>query len=177
RVAAGVAGGGGDDLVELGQPVWWHVGCGHRPAVGFGADELNRARADDAEPEADVVRGTGTRPDAWYLVVGALVAVGFTGPAGADDVDGLAERAAGLPGAAAGAAHSGDPVGERSRAEAELEAAAAEHVDGGGLLGEHDRRAQRQVGDVGEQVHVPGPGGQPGDQGEGVGEVVVVGMV
>ncbi len=54
---------------------------------------------------------------------------------------------------------------------------AAEHVDGGGLLGEHGGRAQWQVGDVGEQVHMPGPGGQPGDQGERVGEAVVVGMV
>ena len=72
--------------------------------------------------------GRGTGPDAGQFVVGAPVAVGFAGPAGADDVDGLAERAAGLPGGAAGTAHPGDPVGECSLAEAELEAAAAEHV-------------------------------------------------
>src|SRR5580704_13597411 len=94
RVAARVAGSAGDDPVEFGQPLWWHVGCGHRPAVGLGADELDGARPEDAEPQADVVRGPGARPGGWYLIVGALVAVGLTGPAGADDVDGLTECAA-----------------------------------------------------------------------------------
>jgi hypothetical protein len=101
----------------------------------------------------------------------------LAGPAGADDVDRFAERPACLPGRAVGTAHAGDRVDEPASAEAELEPAAAEDVDGRGLLGEHRRRTQRQVGHVGEEVHIAGLRGQPGDLGKRVDETGVVRMV
>jgi hypothetical protein len=80
-------------------------------------------------------------------------------------------------GTAAGAAHAGDRVGEAARAEAELETAAAEDVDGRGLLGKHRRWPQRQVDHIGEEVDRTGPRGEPGDLGEGIDETGVVRMV
>ena len=57
------------------------------------------------------------------------------GPGGPDDVYRLAQRLAGLAGGAARAAQARDPVMERARAEPQLEAAAAEDIDGGCLHG------------------------------------------
>ena len=69
-----------------------------------------------------------------------------------DHVDRLLERLQGLSRRARRAAHGGDPVPEGARAETELEAPAREHVERGGLLGEHRRVAERQVGDVREEA-------------------------
>src|SRR5258708_20673025 len=82
------------------------------------------------------------------LVVGAVVAERLSGPGGPDDVDGLAERRPRLPGRAAGPSHPGDLLGDGTGAEAELEAAAAEDVDHGRLLGAQPRRPHPPVGHV-----------------------------
>src|SRR5260370_469926 len=114
-----------------------------------------------AEPQPDVVRGARPGPDVRGLVIGAVVAERLPGPGGADDVDGLAERHARLRGRAARASQAGDRLGEGAGAEAELEPAAAEHVDRGRLPGEHGRWAQRQGGHLGEEGEPAGPAPPP----------------
>jgi hypothetical protein len=66
---------------------------------------------------------------------------------------------------------------EAAGAEAELEPAAAEQVEAGGGLGQHRRRPQRQVGDVGEDADPLGGGGDHGQQRPGVDEPTLVGVV
>jgi hypothetical protein len=79
----------------------------------------------------------GRRPGLQFLhlVVLSVVSELLPGPAALDDVDGLAQRLPRLPYAAPRAAHAGDPVPECARADPQLEPAAAEQVDGGGLFG------------------------------------------
>ena len=90
---------------------------------------------------------------------------------------GLLQRGDGLAGGELAAAVRADGVPEGPRAEAEGGAAAAEQVEAGDALGEHGRRAQRQVRHVRRQMH---PGGLPGEhrqQGPGVQEAGLVGVV
>ena len=69
-------------------------------------------------------------------------------PGGADDVDGLRQRVDALTGRQLLAAVGRDRVPERARAKAELDPAAAEDVQRRHAPGQHDWRAQRQVGHV-----------------------------
>ena len=170
RVAARGQRGVVDDAVQPGQPLRRDVGRGYRPAIRLRADQRHRPRPAHAEPQPDRVRGRRAGLHVRGRIAAALEAVRRTGPAGPDDVDRLAERGDRLGRGAPRAAHPGDAVAERARAQAELEPPAAEHVDGGRLLGQHGRRPERQVGHVGEEVHPAGPRGQPGDQAERVHE-------
>ena len=62
-------------------------------------------------------------------------------------------------------------------AEPELDPAAAEDVEAGGAAGEHDRRAQRQVGDVGRDADVGGRRRDDRQQRPGVEEARLVRVV
>jgi hypothetical protein len=67
-----------------------------------------------------------------------------------------------LAGAEPPAAHRGDGVRKATRAEAELEATAAEDVQGGGGPGEHGGWSQRQAEHVAGQPDALGAGGHKG---------------
>ena len=62
-----------------------------------------------------------------------------------------------------------------AHADAEVEAAVGEHVDGGGGLGQHDRAPQRGDEDVGAEAQVLGDGTDGGEHGERL-EPVAVGV-
>jgi hypothetical protein len=74
-------------------------------------------------------------------------------------------------------AHRGDRLPEATRAEAELEASAREHVQRRGLLGEDGRAPEREVCDVRKEPDPLGPGDQIANQGEGVEEPPLIRMV
>jgi hypothetical protein len=99
-------------------------------------------------------------------------------PVQADQLDSLLERCQRLARAAHRSAHGADGVPERPGTKAQLYPAPAQHVKRGRRLGQHGRRAQRQVGHIREQPHplgACGQGGQqrPGNQGATVVRVVL----
>jgi hypothetical protein len=98
-------------------------------------------------------------------------------PEGADQGDSLAQRGQRLGRLAHRPAHGADGVPEGAGAEAELEAAAAELVERGGLLGQHQRRAQGQIGDVGEDADAAGLPQEVADERHRVEVFLLVGMV
>jgi hypothetical protein len=98
-------------------------------------------------------------------------------PHQADDLDRLLDRVDGFPGAAALGAQAGDPGREGAAAEAELEPAAADRVERRCGPRQHGRRAQRQVGDVGDAADPADLRHQGCDLRERVEEVVLVGVV
>ena len=74
-------------------------------------------------------------------------------------------------------AHRRHPFEQRTRPEPELEAAAAQEVERGGLLGQHRGRTERQVGDVGEEAQALRLREQRPDQGERVEEAPLVRVI
>jgi hypothetical protein len=94
-----------------------------------------------------------------------------------DDLDRLLDRVDGFPGAAPLGAQAGDLGREAAAAQAELEPAAADHVERRCRPRQHGGRAQRQVGDVGDEADPAGLRHQGCDQRERVEEVVLVGVV
>jgi hypothetical protein len=75
-----------------------------------------------------------------------------------DDLNSFLQRTERLPRGADRTAHRADRVPDRARAQTELEAAAAELIQGGGRLGQHRRRPQGKTGDVGKDAHPAGLG-------------------
>jgi hypothetical protein len=98
-------------------------------------------------------------------------------PDQADDLHGLLERLQRLARRPPGSAISLDGVPEGPRPEPQLETPPGEQVDAGGSLGQHRRRAQRKTGDIGEQLDPLGGRTDGGDEGKGVDEPPLVGMV
>jgi hypothetical protein len=94
-----------------------------------------------------------------------------------DQIDGLVERLHGLARRPPRPAEVRDQVGQAAGAEAELEAAAAQHVERCRGLGHHGGRAQRQVRHVGEERNALGLGDQRRYQRPGVEEVPLVGVI
>jgi hypothetical protein len=78
--------------------------------------------------------------------------VALAAPHLADHLDRLGERRERLGGAAAWATVRRGRVREAAGAQPQLHPTAAEHVQARGGLGQHRRRAQRQVGDVGKDA-------------------------
>jgi hypothetical protein len=100
---------------------------------------------------------------AWAGVVEAVVLAlkgdrALAGPHQPDHLDRLLQRIHRLFRTPVGAAHPGDLVGDGSRSQAKLETAATQHVKGRGRLRHHRGRAQRKVGDVGEEGDAVGLG-------------------
>ena len=93
------------------------------------------------------------------------------------DLYGLFDGADGLAGAPARAVHGDHGVPEGAGAEAHLYPAPGEHVEAGGGLGEHGRRAQGQVGHVGEEADALGYGNERRDERPGVEEAPLVWMI
>jgi hypothetical protein len=99
------------------------------------------------------------------------------GPEQPDHLDRLLERLHRLARRSPRATEVGDHVGEGARPQGELEAAAAEDVERRGRPRHHRGRAQRQVGDVGEERDPARLGEQGREQRPGVEEVALVGVI
>jgi hypothetical protein len=94
-----------------------------------------------------------------------------------DDLDRLLQGPDRLAWSAPRAANRRDRIPETAGAEAELDPAVAQLVEGGGGLGQHGRGSQRQRGDVGKDREVPRAHRDRREQGPGVMEAGLVGMV
>ena len=75
------------------------------------------------------------------------------------------------------AAHRPDRIPERAGAETELEPTAAELIERGGLLGQHRRWPQGQVGDIGKDADLFGLAEDDRAQGQCVEVPAVVGVI
>ena len=156
RAPAGVRRRAVDPRVQLRELLELDVAERRDPAVGLLAGQPQHARLVGAQPDLDRVRGRRPRLRADDLVVAPPVPdrAGVGVPDRADDVDRLRERVDRLPGRQLRAAVGGDRLPERARPEPELDPPAAEDVQARGAAGEHDRRPQREVGDVRRDAHV-----------------------
>ena len=103
--------------------------------------------------------------------------VAFAAPDQANDLDRLLERDERVAGLAARPAIRLDGIPEAASTQCQFEASAAQHVETGGRLGHHCRRAQREVGDIGEETHASGDGRDCAEQGPGVDEAPLVRMI
>src|SRR5690606_18054467 len=133
-----------------------------------------------AQPDLDGVSGCGAAFGARHpvvLAVDAQRAAFVGGPDPADDLDGLGERPDALSGGEALPAHGLDAVPEGARAQAQFDPAAAEQVEAGRAARQDGGLAQRQVEHVAGQADPFGAGGQVGQQGPGVQERGLVGVV
>jgi hypothetical protein len=143
------------------------------------AGEPEHPRLVRAEPDLDVVHRRRAGLCAVDAVVAAVVlhrpAVGA--PHGPDHVDRLGERGDGLRGGAPRAAAGRDRVGKGAGPEPQLDPPAAEDVQARGAAGQHDRRAQGQVGDVRRHPDVARLGRHDRQQRPGVEERRLVGVV
>ncbi len=180
RVAAGGLGRLVDHGVAAGEVAGLEVAERGEPAVGAGAREPEHAGLVGAEPQPDRVVGTRAAPGARDVMVlatgpqdGAVVGV----PDAADDVDGLLERVDTLARGQPGPSHRGDAVPECARAQAELGAAVRQEVEARCGAREHGRRPEREVGDVGRQVHALGARRDERQERPRVEEARVVGVV
>ena len=161
------------ELVEL------DVGGARQPAVRLGAREREHPRLVCTEPDLDVVhrRRPGTRPVDRVMGPVVLDRARLGGPRGTDHVDRLGERIDRLAGREQRPAVGGDRLPEGAGAEAELDAAAAEDVQARDAARQHDRRAQRQVGDVRRDAHVDRLGGDDRQHRPGVEEPRLVRVI
>jgi hypothetical protein len=100
-----------------------------------------------------------------------------TAPQGPDDGDRLLERLDRLTRVAPRPAHCPDRIPQGAGAQAELEAAAADDVQGSRCLRQHRRVAQRQVRDVGEDPHPRGLGSQGRHEHPGIEVPSLVGVI
>src|SRR5215217_9788713 len=87
------------------------------------------------------------------------------------------DGADGLAGAPSRAAHAGHGVPESPCAKPDLHPPRREHVEAGGRLREHDRRTEREVDDVWEEVDVFGHRHERRDERPGVQKASLVGVV
>ena len=94
-----------------------------------------------------------------------------------NDVDRLFQRLKGFSGGSAGPTDCPDGFPKGTGAEAKLETAAADEVDGGSHLGQNRRWSQGKRGDVREEPDVLGFDRQGSDQGEGIHEPTLVWMI
>src|SRR5829696_8763927 len=167
-----------DPLVQLGKAPWRGVAERGHPAVRDPPDEVEHLRPVGADPDPDVVDGMGTGP---HPLQGIKLAVEaqrtLVAPHQSHDLYGLFDGADGLAGAPARTAHADHRVPECSGPEAHLHPPSREYVEAGRRFREHGRRAQGQVGDVGEETDAFGNGHECGDEGPGVQETPLVGMV
>ena len=99
------------------------------------------------------------------------------GPHPAQDRDGLDQRVHGLLRRTPRASGAGDRIPERSGPQAELDPSLGDQIQARRGLGQHDRRPQRQAGDVRGQPDRPGAAADGRQQGPGVQEAPLVGMV
>ena len=132
------------------------------------------------EPDADRVRRRRPALGAPHLVVlaGDPYAAPLLGvPQLADDGDRLGQCLDRLTGGAARTAHRLHRLGEGAGPQPELDPPAAEQVEAGGRPGHHGRRPQGQVEHVGGQPDPDGGRGDIGQQGPGVQEAGLIGMV
>lgn len=98
-------------------------------------------------------------------------------PHEADDVDRLRQRLQRLSRRTGWASHGGYRFPKRPGSEPELEPAPAEPINRDRSLRQHRRRAQRQAGNVGEDGEPLGAGRHGRQQGEGVHETPLVGVI
>src|SRR5690606_16860914 len=180
-VAACFRGGLVDDRVAAGEVAQaGEVGHARQPAVRGAAYQAEHARLVGAQPDFDGMGGGGAAFCARHPVVLAVDAQGaplLGVPDPADDLYGFGERLDTLAGGEAAAAHGFDRVPESARAQAQFDTAAAEQVEAGYAAGQHGGLAQRQVEHVACQGDPLGAGGEVGQQGPGVEERGLVGVV
>ena len=137
------------------------VGVAHAgdPAVGAGAGHPKHPRLVRAEPDLDIVRrrrpGLRASNGSTYPQAGALAPDHIL----PDHVEGLLQRVTPSPRRHLAPALRGDALPEPTRAQPELDPPPAHPVERRHARGQHDGRPQREVGDVGRQLHVGGLGG------------------
>ena len=155
------------------------VGVPHRrdPRVGEVGGHPQHPRLVGAQPDGDVVGRARAAVQALDAVVLALGVDRAARPDLADDVDRLDQRVDRLLRRTTWPAGRHDRVPEGAGAEAELDAAGAEQVEGGRAAGEDHGRAQRQVGDVGRDPDRAGARGDHREQRPGVEVPALVGVV
>ena len=180
RVAAGGRRRRVDRRVAGGDVGLRQVGDAGQPAVAEPPGQVQHPRLVGADPEADPVRrrrpaGGAAGPVVLALETDAAAGVGV--PERPHQPDRLLQRRDALPRPPPRPAHRLDRVPEGAGAEPELDPAAAQQVERGRRPGQHRRRAQRQVDDVGRQPDPVGAGGDVGEQRPGVEEARLVGVV
>src|SRR5438874_7459717 len=178
RVASRPARGLVDGLVQAADLLDAGSAQRRQPAVGDTTDEPQHARLVGADPDLDAVSGWRARPIAGRPVMLTLEAHAlFACPGPPDQLDRLFQRLYSFTRRAARTAHRLDRVPESPGTKPELETASAEQVQGGGLFGQHWRRPEGQVRNIGEDADLPGLGQKVADQRHGVQEPPLVWMV
>ncbi len=168
-------------LIEAGVEVRerGRVGVAHRrdPTVRELAGDPDHPRLVGTEPDRDVVGRRWPGLEAARRVVLALEPTRLPRPERPDDRDRLDEGVDRLLGRLASTAGRLDPVPEGTGTQPQLDPPTGEDVQARGGLGQHDRRSQREVGDVGGEANLAGAGTDRGEQGPGVEVGRLVGVV
>ena len=178
-VATGTLGGRIDPGVALGQLLGRDVGLAGQPAVADAAGEVEHPRPDRPDPDLDVVgrRRARVHPDHPVVLPLDPQRARRGVPGRADHLDALRERGQRLSRRTTRSAGRLDRVPEPAGADPELDPAATEQVEAGDRGGEHERRAQREVRDVGGDPQGRGARQDGRDQRPRVEEPRLVGVV
>src|SRR5438093_8118438 len=167
-----------DAPVALQEVGLFDVAVRRHPTVTQPADDRKHPGLVGAEPDADRVLRLGTRMRAGKPIELALEAdTVLPAPQKADHLDRLLDRRHGLSRRPHRPVVGLDPLPEASRAQAQLQAPVAQDVERRGGLGEHGRRAQRHVRDVGKETDARGPHRDRGQERPGVEEAALIRVV
>src|SRR4051794_22644956 len=98
-------------------------------------------------------------------------------PEGTYDRNGLCQGTERLSWRALASSIGGDAFPETARAQSQFESPLCQNIQCRSRFGQHGWWTQRQIDDIGEKAYVPRPGSEEGEQGPGIEELGVIGVI
>ena len=143
-----------DALPHLWEALRWCVGAAGKPPIRHPPGESQCAWAIGAEPESDGVSWARTRMSAFHAIMLALKAQSLVVvPESMNDLYGFFQCLNRLALAASRSAHRLDPCTKGAGPQTKLKASTAEYIQGRRSFGKHGGRTQRQIRDIGKNMH------------------------